>query len=222
MWNKRISNKHDGKKSRYCRCSINVHSQSTVIMKCDNQFVEILSHRFSSVLSFFSCIVYRVLMCFIVFSVDKSEQSLRKERESGLVKSRMWGLEETQTKEMGTKVLIEMQQQLRHAVSSSGNTPTSAKKLEDTMDIYNSIFLVFEDITYYARPWILSKSKFSLKKIQFFLILDYFIAVYQELGEKIIVGNWIANTSSPITKSNKFYKSLYLIANYTRVSRSTK
>ncbi|OAD62103.1 ATP-binding cassette sub-family G member 1 [Eufriesea mexicana] len=65
---------------------------------------------------------------------------------------------------MGTKVLIEMQQQLRHAMSSSGNTPTSAKKLEDTMDIYNSIFLVFEDITYNARPWILSKRKAELLK----------------------------------------------------------
>lgn len=61
---------------------------------------------------------------------------------------------------MGTKVLIEMQQQLRQVVSRSDTAPTSTKKLEDLMDIHNSIFLVFEDITYSARPWILSRSKF--------------------------------------------------------------
>ncbi|CAD1475319.1 unnamed protein product [Heterotrigona itama] len=57
---------------------------------------------------------------------------------------------------MGTKVLIEMKQQLRHVVASSENAPTSTKQLEDLMDVNNSIFLVFEDITYTARPWILS------------------------------------------------------------------
>lgn len=64
---------------------------------------------------------------------------------------------------MGTKVLIEMQQQLRQVVSRSDTAPTSTKKLEDLMDIHNSIFLVFEDITYSARPWILSRSKFFIK-----------------------------------------------------------
>lgn len=67
---------------------------------------------------------------------------------------------------MGTKVLIEMQQQLRQVVSRSDTAPTSTKKLEDLMDIHNSIFLVFEDITYSARPWILSRSKFFLLKIK--------------------------------------------------------
>ena len=72
----------------------------------------------------------------------------------------MWGTEEDWTKEMSTKVLIEMQQQLRHNVTTSENAPTSTKKLEDLMDIQKSIFLVFENITYCARPWILSGSKF--------------------------------------------------------------
>ncbi|XP_006624626.1 ATP-binding cassette sub-family G member 4-like [Apis dorsata] len=65
---------------------------------------------------------------------------------------------------MGTKVLIEMQQQLRQVVSRSDTAPTSTKKLEDLMDIHNSIFLVFEDITYSARPWILSRRKTELLK----------------------------------------------------------
>ena len=64
---------------------------------------------------------------------------------------------------MGTKVLIEMQQQLRHAVTGTENAPTSTKQLEDLMDVDNSIFLVFEDITYTARPWILSGSKLHLQ-----------------------------------------------------------
>lgn len=67
-------------------------------------------------------------------------------------------------KKMGTKVLIEMQQQLRQVVSRSDTAPTSTKKLEDLMDIHNSIFLVFEDITYSAKPWILSKRKTELLK----------------------------------------------------------
>lgn len=65
---------------------------------------------------------------------------------------------------MGTKVLIEMQQQLRQVVSRSDTAPTSTKKLEDLMDIHNSIFLVFEDITYSAKPWILSRRKTELLK----------------------------------------------------------
>ncbi|XP_043587162.1 ATP-binding cassette sub-family G member 1-like isoform X1 [Bombus pyrosoma] len=65
---------------------------------------------------------------------------------------------------MSTKVLIEMQQQLRHIVTTSENAPTSTKKLEDLMDIQKSIFLVFEDITYCARPWILSGKKTELLK----------------------------------------------------------
>ncbi|XP_029032461.1 ATP-binding cassette sub-family G member 4-like isoform X1 [Osmia bicornis bicornis] len=65
---------------------------------------------------------------------------------------------------MGTKVLIEMQQQLRHAVSSSENAPSSTKKVDDQMDIDNSIFLVFEDISYKARPWIFSREKTELLK----------------------------------------------------------
>lgn len=65
---------------------------------------------------------------------------------------------------MGTKVLIEMQQQLRHAVSSTENAPSSTKKLDDLMDVDNSIFLVFEDISYKARPWILSREKTELLK----------------------------------------------------------
>lgn len=65
---------------------------------------------------------------------------------------------------MGTKVLIEMQQQLRHVVTGSENAPTSTKQLEDLMDVNNSIFLVFEDITYTARPWILSGRKTELLK----------------------------------------------------------
>ncbi|CAL7935408.1 unnamed protein product [Xylocopa violacea] len=65
---------------------------------------------------------------------------------------------------MGTKVLIEMQQQLRHAVRSSDNASTTTKKLDDIMDIDNSIFLLFEDITYYARPWIFSRRKTELLK----------------------------------------------------------
>lgn len=67
-------------------------------------------------------------------------------------------------KKMGTKVLIEMQQQLRQVVSRSDTAPTSTKKLEDLMDIHNSIFLVFEDITYSAKPWILSRRKTELLK----------------------------------------------------------
>ncbi|XP_076674576.1 ATP-binding cassette sub-family G member 4 isoform X1 [Andrena cerasifolii] len=63
---------------------------------------------------------------------------------------------------MGTKVLIEMQQQLRHTMSSSENPPTSTKQLDDPMDVDNSIFLVFEDISYSARPWILSRAKTEL------------------------------------------------------------
>ncbi|CAK9797704.1 ATP-binding cassette subfamily G member 4 [Anthophora quadrimaculata] len=65
---------------------------------------------------------------------------------------------------MGTKVLIEMQQQLRHAMSSSKNAQTTTKKLNDVMDIDNSIFLVFEDISYSAKPWIFSKQKYELLK----------------------------------------------------------
>ncbi|XP_048263375.1 ATP-binding cassette sub-family G member 1-like isoform X3 [Bombus affinis] len=65
---------------------------------------------------------------------------------------------------MSTKVLIEMQQQLRHNVTTSENAPTSTKKLEDLMDIQKSIFLVFENITYCARPWILSGKKTELLK----------------------------------------------------------
>ncbi|XP_060833113.1 ATP-binding cassette sub-family G member 1-like isoform X1 [Bombus pascuorum] len=66
---------------------------------------------------------------------------------------------------MSTKVLIEMQQQLRHIVTTtSENAPTSTKKLEDLMDIQKSIFLVFEDITYCARPRILSGKKTELLK----------------------------------------------------------
>lgn len=57
-----------------------------------------------------------------------------------------------------------MQQQLRHIVTTSENAPTSTKKLEDLMDIQKSIFLVFEDITYCARPWILSGKKTELLK----------------------------------------------------------
>ncbi|XP_076649341.1 ATP-binding cassette sub-family G member 4 [Halictus rubicundus] len=65
---------------------------------------------------------------------------------------------------MGTKVLIEMQQQLRHAMRSSENAPTSTKKLDDAMDINDLIFLVFEDVSYTARPWILSKTNRELLK----------------------------------------------------------
>ncbi|XP_076385526.1 ATP-binding cassette sub-family G member 4 isoform X2 [Megachile rotundata] len=65
---------------------------------------------------------------------------------------------------MGTKVLIEMQQQLRHAVSSTENAPSSTKNLDDLMDIDNSVFLVFEDVSYKARPWILSREKTELLK----------------------------------------------------------
>ena len=58
-----------------------------------------------------------------------------------------------------------MQQQLRHIVTTtSENAPTSTKKLEDLMDIQKSIFLVFEDITYCARPRILSGKKTELLK----------------------------------------------------------
>ncbi|XP_076170303.1 ATP-binding cassette sub-family G member 1 isoform X1 [Ptiloglossa arizonensis] len=66
---------------------------------------------------------------------------------------------------MGAKVLIEMQQHLRHAMSSSENAPTSTKKLDDTtMYVDNSIFLVFEDISYSSRPWILSRERAELLK----------------------------------------------------------
>lgn len=65
---------------------------------------------------------------------------------------------------MGTKVLIEMQQHLRHAMRSTETAPTSTKKLDDAMDINDSIFLVFEDVSYTARPWILSKTNLELLK----------------------------------------------------------
>ncbi|XP_017885885.1 ATP-binding cassette sub-family G member 4-like isoform X1 [Ceratina calcarata] len=65
---------------------------------------------------------------------------------------------------MGTKVLIEMQQQLRNAMSNTDNAPTSTKKLDDLVDINNSVFLVFEDISYSARPFILSRKKTELLK----------------------------------------------------------
>ncbi|XP_076247006.1 ATP-binding cassette subfamily G member 4 isoform X2 [Calliopsis andreniformis] len=65
---------------------------------------------------------------------------------------------------MGTKVLIEMQQQLRNAMTSSGSTPTSTKKVEDASDVNDSIFLVFEDISYSMRTWVFAREKTELLK----------------------------------------------------------
>lgn len=142
---------------------------AATITKCDNQFLQALYRArffpFSFCLLLVTVLTCVCFMC--VSSVDKSRWPFRNREKATQWKVECEESRKTRTKEMGTKVLIEMQQQLRHVVAGSENAPSSTKQLEDSMDVDNSIFLVFEDITYTARPWILSESKLLVISLNF-------------------------------------------------------